>query len=46
MDIPRRRFLGLAGLAAASVAGLSACGRNTGRPDPVASASSGGRSLS
>src|SRR6476661_5604758 len=42
MDIPRRRFLGLAGLAAASVAGLSACGSNTGRPDPGASASGGG----
>ncbi len=42
MDIPRRRFLGLAGLAAASVAGLSACGSNTGRPDPQTSASGGG----
>jgi len=41
MDIPRRRFLGLAGLAAASVAGLSACGSNTGRA-PEGAASSGG----
>ena len=42
MHIPRRRFLGLAGLAAASVAGLSACGSNTGREPEGSSASSGG----
>lgn len=39
MDFNRRRFLGLAGLAAASVAGLSACGSNTGRPSSDASSS-------
>lgn len=45
MDISRRHLLGLAGLAAASVAGLSACGSNTGRPSSDssgASASAGG----
>ena len=42
MDINRRRFLGLAGLAAASVAELSACGSNTGRPSSEGSATAGG----
>ena len=42
MDINRRRFLGLAGLAAASVTGLSACGSNTGRPSSEGSATAGG----
>ena len=42
MALPRRRFLSLTGgLAAAAAAGLSACGSNTGRPDPAASASGG-----
>ncbi len=40
MAIPRRRFLSLSGgLAAAAAAGLSACGSNTGRPEPGASSS-------
>ena len=42
MHISRRHFLGLTGLAAASVAGLSACGSNTGRAPEGTSASSGG----
>lgn len=42
MNIPRRRFLGLAGLAVASVAGLSACGSNTGRPETGTSPTSSG----
>jgi multiple sugar transport system substrate-binding protein len=48
MAIPRRRLLSLSGgLAAAAALGLSACGSNTGRPEPGASGSasaSGGAS--
>ena len=41
MAIPRRRFLSLSGGLAAA-AGLTACGSNTGRPDPAGSASASG----
>jgi multiple sugar transport system substrate-binding protein len=47
MAIPRRRFLSLSGGLAAAALGLSACGSNTGRPEPGASSSasaSGGAS--
>jgi multiple sugar transport system substrate-binding protein len=40
MAIPRRRLLALGGGLAAAAAGFSACGSNTGRPDPGSSASS------
>ncbi|HLT60083.1 MAG TPA: sugar ABC transporter substrate-binding protein [Microlunatus sp.] len=40
MAIPRRGFLGLSGAIAA--AGLSACGSNTGRPEPGSSGTAGG----
>ncbi|HEY5821088.1 MAG TPA: extracellular solute-binding protein [Propionibacteriaceae bacterium] len=39
MAIPRRRFLSMTGGVAATALGLSACGGNTGRPDPASSAS-------
>jgi multiple sugar transport system substrate-binding protein len=41
MSLPRRRFLSLTGGLAAAAVGLTACGSNTGRPDPASSASSG-----
>jgi len=47
MAIPRRRLLALSGGLAAALAGVSACGSNTGRPDPASSASAtGGASAS
>lgn len=38
MSLPRRRFLSLTGGLAAAAVGLTACGSNTGRPEPAASA--------
>ncbi len=41
MSVSRRRFLSLTGGLAAATLGLPACGSNTGRPEPGASASGG-----
>ncbi len=42
MSVSRRRFLALSGGLAATAVGLTACGSNTGRPEPQSSGSSGG----
>ncbi len=42
MPISRRRLLALTGGLAASALGVTACGSNTGRPDPASSSEAGG----
>ena len=39
MPVSRRQFLGLSGGLAATALGVSACGSNTGRPEPASSSS-------
>ena len=41
MPVSRRQFLGLGGGLAATALGVSACGSNTGRPEPAGSSSGG-----
>lgn len=41
MSVSRRRFLALTGGLAASAVGVTACGSNTGRPEPAATSASG-----